>query len=367
MMFFVITLTLFYVILILTYFIVWIRIPYFVSKPIDTFYQYSILIPSRNEANTIAICLYDIIAQQYPTDHFEIIVINDDSTDETASIVEALIEKNPAISISLLNTATIGETGKKAAITYGVSNAKGSHILMTDADCTRSKNWLATINSFMVSTQSKMVYAPVVFKANTLFEKIQSLEFAGLVAIGGAAIELQNPNMCSASNLIIEKNVFIELGGYSGSEHIATGDDEFLLHKVCRTYPSEVHFLKNAEAIVSTSANNTLSELANQRKRWVSASTKYENSYITAILVAAYLFNALIVFELFASPVIGITMLVIKTIVEGLFLVNVLSFLKRPTYILLLPLAEPFHILYVLFIGLWGNSGSYQWKSRTLR
>jgi cellulose synthase/poly-beta-1,6-N-acetylglucosamine synthase-like glycosyltransferase len=211
------------------------------------------------------------------------------------------------------------------------------------------------------------VYAPVAFKASSLFEKIQSLEFAGLVAIGGAAIELKNPNMCSGANLIVEKQAFIDVDGYSGSEHIATGDDEHLLHKISKAYPDRIHFLKNTDAVVTTNANQSLGELASQRKRWVSKSAKYDNIYITVILVAAYLFNAAIVYQLIMAPMVGLTMLLLKTITEGLFLYNVLAFFKRREFILLLPLAEPFHILYVLFIGLWANMGTYNWKGRHLK
>jgi cellulose synthase/poly-beta-1,6-N-acetylglucosamine synthase-like glycosyltransferase len=362
-----ILLTLFYLSLIGAYYIAWLRIPYFLAKPGHSPNTYSILIPARNEATQIEQCLADIIEQTNHTTSFEIIVIDDASTDQTATIVEIFIQDHPGYTIRLLNTHNYASQGKKASITYAISEASGNYIIMTDADCRRGPNWLYTIDRFMAETHSRLVYAPVLFKATTLFEKIQSLEFAGLVAIGGAAIELKNPNMCSGSNLIVEKQTFIDVGGYTGSEHIATGDDEYLLHKVSKVYPDQIHFLKNTDAVVTTNANQSLGELASQRKRWVSASTKYENIYITAILVAAYLFNAVIVHQLIAEPMIGLSMLALKAIIEGLFLYNVLAFFKRKQFILLLPLAEPFHILYVLFIGLWANIGTYNWKGRDVK
>jgi cellulose synthase/poly-beta-1,6-N-acetylglucosamine synthase-like glycosyltransferase len=173
--------------------------------------------------------------------------------------------------------------------------------------------------------------------------------------------------MCSAANLILETKVFAEVGGYAGNEQVATGDDEFLLHKVLKVYPNHVRFMKNREAIVTTSANQSLSALADQRRRWVSKSAKYENRYITAILVAAYLFNAGIVYHLIANPKVGLYLLIIKSLTEGIFLYSVLKFFKRKQYILFLPLAEPFHILYVLIIGLWANMGSYNWKGRNVK
>jgi cellulose synthase/poly-beta-1,6-N-acetylglucosamine synthase-like glycosyltransferase len=360
-------LTLFYVALIAAYYMVWLRIPQFKSQSQQSVHtSFSVLVPARNESATIETCLLGIINQSYPTSAYEIIVINDDSTDDTAERVQRIIDAHPNHTIRLLHTALHHVSGKKAAITLAAETAIGTYLILTDADCTREQKWLHTINSFVLAKQPTMVYAPVIFKAKSVFEKLQLLEFAGLVAIGGAAIEMNNPNMCSASNLIVSKNAFFAVNGYKGSEHLATGDDEYLLHKVCKQFPETVRFLKNREALVSTSANNTIGELAQQRKRWVSASTTYENRWITAILVCAYLFNALIVYQLFANPTTGLIILGIKALVEGLFIYNVLSFLGQKSTILLLPLAEPFHILYVLFIGLWGNMGTYKWKDRTV-
>ncbi len=360
-----------YVLLIAAYTIGWLRMDYFhpdEENGSTTYFGFTILIPARNEEILIGKCLQDIADQHYPADKFEIIVLDDHSTDDTSKIVNAFVQRT-GMQVQLLDMKDSKEERKykKAAITYGIKHAKFDYIILTDADCERGTKWLLTINSFINHKKSKLVYAPVAFKADTIFQKLQSLEFAGLVGIGGAAIELKNPNMCSAANLIFSKHVFNEVNGYSGNDGIASGDDEFLMHKIFKYYPNEVHFLLNREAIVHTSANTSLQQLADQRRRWVSKSTKYENRYITVILIGAYLFNAGILFHLIFAPMHGLMMLTIKTVVEGLFLYLVLAFLKKRRYLVYLPLAEIFHILYVLIIGIWANSGSYNWKGRNLK
>lgn len=369
MILFACVLLVFYVVLILAYYIAWKRIPSFRYSEVAASDTFSIIIAMRNEEAVAIDCLESILLQNYPANKVEVIVIDDYSTDKTSDCVCLFMKSHPNFKMKLLHMENDPLKGskKKAAITYGISQAAGKYIILTDADCVRGPKWLSAINSYIQYSSSKMIYAPVIFKANTLFEKLQSLEFAGLVAIGGAAIEIKNPNMCSASNLIFEKQVFHEVDGYQGSENVATGDDEYLLHKIFKKYPEHIHFLKNREAIVTTSANSTLSELASQRRRWVSQSAKYENRYITAILIAAYLFNLLIVVNLVMHPKIGCMLLAIKTLTEGLFLYDVLKFFKRKTYIFFLPLAEPFHILYVLIIGIWANMGTYNWKGRDVR
>jgi cellulose synthase/poly-beta-1,6-N-acetylglucosamine synthase-like glycosyltransferase len=364
-------LTLLYVLLILAYYFGWINIQYFnaqikVEEPKNLF---SILIPARNEAHVISKCLEDILKQNYPRELFEVIVINDYSTDETSLAVETFNNKYPETKVRLMQMSDDRENRKhkKAAITFGIHHAINKYIILTDADCERGTEWLNVLNQFIDQTKAKMVYAPVAFKAVNIFQKIQALEFAGLVGIGAAAIQLKNPNMCSAANLVFEKSVFDEVEGYKGYDGIASGDDEFLMHKVFKRYPNDVRFLRNENSIVFTSANTSLHELADQRRRWVSKSTKYENRYITAILVGAYFFNASIIFNLIVNFEFGLIQLLAKTLAEGIFLWSVLSFFKKRKYLIFLPLAELFHIVYVIIIGIWANFGTYNWKGRNLK
>jgi antibiotic biosynthesis monooxygenase (ABM) superfamily enzyme len=171
--------------------------------------------------------------------------------------------------------------------------------------------------------------------------------------------------MCSAANLIFEKQVFFEVNGYTDNEHIMTGDDEFLMHKIFKKYPNKVKFLFDKNAIVETGANGTLAQLTEQRKRWVSKSTKYENRYITLILVMAYFYNLSMAINVFINWQLAFNQMLFKIFIEGLFLFTMLKFYNKKWLILLLPLAEIFHIIYVIIIGIWANFATYKWKERT--
>jgi cellulose synthase/poly-beta-1,6-N-acetylglucosamine synthase-like glycosyltransferase len=328
--------------------------------------SFSIVISARNEAGFINQCLQSIINQNYDANQFEIIVINDHSTDDTLGILSQFNIQHSTFNISIIDLADFDKIyNKKQAITKGIELAKFDYIILTDADCTRGNNWLKTINQFINISSAKMVYAPVEFAAKNIFEKLQALEFAGLVGVGAAAMELKYPNMCSAANLIFEKKVFFEVNGYADNMHVISGDDEFLMHKIFKKYPNQVQFLHQKEAIVLTGANGTLSQLTEQRKRWVSKSTKYENRYITFILIMAYFYNISMVVNLFIDWHLAFHQIVFKTLIEGIFLVTILKLFGKTKLILLLPLAEIFHVLYVIIIGIWANFGTYNWKGRT--
>ncbi len=362
----------FYFVLILMFWIGWILIKQR-TEPFknENKTKFTILIPVRNEEELILENLNSLLSLNYPFDLFEILILNDHSTDRTGEITEKFIQDNKNFPLKLVDLSTYSEIkNKKDVITFGVNNAQTEWIVLTDGDCRRNSDWLKALNEFIVEHNCKMIYAPVEFSSNGVFEHIQALEFSGLVGIGGAAIRLKKPNMCSAANLAFKKEVFIEMGGYDDNNHIASGDDEYLLHKVFKMYPDEVFFLKDLRALVSTSPNSSIEQLANQRRRWVSKSTHYENRSITAILAAAYFFNLSILLNfilgIFYDNFLWLAFIQIafKALIEGLFLFDVLRFFKRSYLILFLLIAEPFHIFYVLIIGIWANLAGYNWKGR---
>ncbi len=370
--FFSLLLLLFYVGLIGTFAYGWFSIPEFKSEnSASDFIRFDVLVPLRNEEAQVRRLLQNFRRLDYPLNRFSITLINDHSTDNTEREIRACMAEFPEFPFRLINVAEIEGLGsKKAAITYGIQQSDADWIVLTDADCSHAVNWLKTISSFVVSRNAKMVYAPVMFGSENTFQHMQALEFAGLLGIGAAAIQLKNPNMCSAANLCFSKTVFAEVGGYQDKMHLASGDDEFLLHKVFKRYPNQVFFLKNRDALVVTDANSTLRQLSDQRRRWVSKSTHYDNRYITAILIGAYLFNLSILVNLILGIWnlqflrIGVAQLLGKALVEFSILFPVVHFFKRPALILFLIVAEPFHILYVLIIGIWANLGAYNWKGR---
>jgi len=367
-------LTLGYIVLILYFYTGWLKInKHFEKEETPASTKFSILISMRNEAHCVLENMTNLFQQNYPLHLFELVLINDHSTDNTLEIITDFKNLHPELPISVIDLSKeSGVKNKKQAITKGIEHAKFDWIVLTDADCIREATWLQAVNRLLSHKKHlNFVYAPVVLQANNWFEKLQSLEFSGLLGIGAGSIQLSNPNMCSAANLIFRKSIFNQVEGYKGNEQIASGDDEFLMHKIHVKFPGTLAFLKDREAIVSTKSASNLNEFMEQRKRWVSKSTKYENKSITFILVAAYLFNLLLVFYLSYGIVelgflkLGIFVLLMKTFLEGLFIFSVLKFLKLESYIWYLPIAAPFHLLYVIAIGFLANTKKYHWKDRT--
>ena len=189
--------------------------------------------------------------------------------------------------------------------------------------------------------------------------------------------------MCNGANLAYTKKAFEEVGGFAGIDNIASGDDMLLMHKIYKQWPDKVMFLKSKAAIVQTTPVNSIKEFFNQRIRWASKADKYDDKRIFAVLLLVYIVNVL----LLALPVIAVfdnvqysmfnvqcsmigvwlLLLLLKTLVELLFLYPVAKFFNKQSMLWLFPLMQPFHIIYTVIAGWLGKFGSYSWKERKVK
>ncbi len=331
----------------------------------------SIVVPARNEETHIQTSLSDLFAQDYSRDKFEVILVNDHSEDRTRELALATGSQHPNFRLLDLDMKQ-GVAYKKAAVAYGIAAAKGEIILVTDADCRMGSDWLSEMASEFTPGVG-MVSGPVLLESETVFGDMQALEFMGLIAVGAGSIGAGSPNMCNGANLAYRKKVFEEVGGFRGIDQIASGDDELLMHKISVLTDWEIVFAKRSGAIVSTKAHRTWKDFREQRLRWVSKSTHYQNSSITLTLVISYLailgLPLLLVLSIFYPvlwPFFWIN-LGLKILAEATILRTAARFFdKLPLMRWLIP-EQLVHIIYVLWVGIAGNRKSYTWKGRKVK
>ena len=365
-------LTLIYGFLVFTFIIGWHKLTFFKSQVSESKTKVSIIVAARDEELNIAKTIDDLLAQQYPKDLTEVIIIDDHSTDRTAEIVLSYADKN--VKLIKLNEDKALNSYKKKAIQTAIGSCSGDLIITTDADCRMGEKWLSSIVNFYQVKGYKMISSPVAyFQEKNLFERLQSLEFLYLIGLGASTIGNKKPSTCNGANLAYEKKIFYEVGGFQGIDDLASGDDELLLHKIAAKYADKIGFLKNRNAIVYTHAKETLGSFIQQRKRWASKSTRYKNKSIIVLGVFVWGFNVSILANFVAGlffPGFLITtfyQILAKMILESLFLWNVTGFAKRRSLMVLIPLLNVLHILYIIYIGIAGNSGKYSWKGRMVR
>ncbi|MEO8085563.1 MAG: glycosyltransferase [Bacteroidota bacterium] len=335
----------------------------------------SVIIPARNEAENIFDCLSDFIRQDYPFDSFEVIVADDHSNDDTSAIVQKFIHDHPALRIQLLQLKAGGEnkTYKKYAITSAIDISAGELIITTDADCRRGRMWLKSIAGYYASCHPEMISAPVIFEGEkSWLEKIQSLEFLGLVGIGAAAIRNGYPFLCNGANLAFSKEVFRVTGGYDAAKNISSGEDTQLMLKIAPRGKERIQFLKSIHATVRTKAQKSMQELLDQRKRWASKIPVQMNAFTICIAIVAYFLHAGLLISGFGILYSGnlycfFIPLFIKMIPEFILLTSVAGFFKKSKLLYLFLPAQFIYPIYISVVGISSFSKSYQWKGREVK
>ncbi|SVD50820.1 uncharacterized protein METZ01_LOCUS403674, partial [marine metagenome] len=200
----------------------------------------SVIISAHNESQNIGKCLDTILSQNYPPHKFEIIVINDRSEDNTGLILEKYMNDHSQIQIITINEFKPGISPKKNAITQGVNIATGDIIATTDADCEASEDWIKIMVSFFTKETGMVVgLAPLKPTAWILspFTCIDAL-FGSLIAYG--SLGWNHAVTCTGRNFAYRKQLFQEINGFSGIDHILTGDDDLFMMKVSRKTNLEI-------------------------------------------------------------------------------------------------------------------------------
>ena len=334
---------------------------------------WSVMITSYNRTEYLEQCIKSVLAEGFPPEEMQIEVVDDHSTDATAEVISRYAHQG--VKLIKLNESEPLNSYKKKAISEAINLAVGELIITTDADCRMHSKWLSTILDYYEQNNFKLISSPVVyFEEKTKFEELQSLEFLYLIGLGAAGIGNQMPSTCNGANLAYRKDVFFELGGFKGIDDVASGDDELFLHKVAHAYPGTIGFCKSAEAIVFTHAKPNLKEFLSQRKRWASKTVKYKDKKILVLGLAIWLFNLSLIFNfclgIFYNPIFILLLVgqfVIKFVVEILFLRQLTVFAKRKKLLYYLGFLTFVHVLYLVYIGVAGNWGKYNWKGRMVK
>ncbi|MBA2746001.1 MAG: glycosyltransferase [Flavisolibacter sp.] len=326
----------------------------------------SVVIAARNEADNILRTLDSLDRQSYPKEFFEIIVVDDHSTDHTTEIVL----QRQLINCRLIKQDT-GIFSKKQAIDKAIHAATGELILATDADCTLPPTWIETMAAFYSDHHAAFIAAPVkLHYGQNFIERFQSLDFMMLQGITASGIALDLHYMCNGANLAYPKKRFAEVNGFEGIDSVATGDDMLLMFKIKKSAPGKIFFLKNQTAMVSTAPMPTILSFLMQRRRWASKTPVYEDKRLIGILAFVYFINlwmvVLTVASFFSMAYLPLALgfLLIKALSEMIFLYPVAQFFNEKKLLKYLFLYQPMHVVYTVFIGIWSQLGKYEWKGR---
>jgi glycosyltransferase involved in cell wall biosynthesis len=333
----------------------------FIGLPPKT--SFSIIVPFRNEAKNLPVLLESFSKLNYPTDLFEVILV-DDASDLRCKINDF------GFKILLIDSIRGSNSPKKDAITTAMEIVKTNWVITTDADCTVPENWLLALDNFIQLHPVSMIAGAVTYDCNNSFlHHFQQLDLASLQGATIGSFGIKKGFMCNGANFAYTKSFFQKLKGFEGNSTIASGDDVFLLQKAIAKYPEKVAYLKSKNTIVTTKPVNDWKSLFYQRVRWASKTTSYQSIFGKRLGLLVFVMNFGFIFGL-ALTLLGMLpyfflglYFLIKFGIDTALIQQTNKFLRKHKirYLLLSSLWYPFFstavALYCLF-------GKYEWKGR---
>ncbi|BAO75944.1 glycosyltransferase family 2 protein [Winogradskyella sp. PG-2] len=357
------------------------KVDYFKIQDLKAKTKFSLVIPFRNEVENLPKLLTSISQLNYSKSLFEVILVDDESEDDSISVIKKSLgvksskkDVHRNDNIKIIQNKRTSNSPKKDAITSAIVISKSDWIITTDADCVLPKYLLDVFDECIQTKNPNCIVAPVTYRnSNSFFNRFQILDILSLQGATIGGFGLKKPFLCNGANFAYRKSTFLNLNGFEGNLNIASGDDIFLLEKFIKEDIKKVSYLKSEKAIVATNPVNTGTELIQQRLRWASKTSRSTNAFskiIGSIILlgnlASILLIPLVIFGYLTSK-IAIALFVIKFSIDFLLLFKTSRFFKQETLLISYissSIIYPFFSIYIVILSLFK---SYEWKGRTFK
>jgi len=311
-------------------------------------YSVSVVVAARNEEGNIGRCLERLVSQDYPSDRYEVVVVDDRSEDGTGEIVEDFGRRYDNVRLVRVDAVPVGLSAKKHALGKGIAASEGEIIFVTDADCLPGRGWISGMMRYfepgvgMVAGYSPFEVGEGLFGSafgvleqvvawgvneryrevalsggmgsagvsrlsmepqswvgshgvwHSLFERVLAFEAMVTATMAAGSIGIGGGITCAARNLAYRREVFEEVGGFSKIGKARSGDDTLLLQLVEKETKWKVRYAISPKTFVETFPPDGLGAFFDQRTRHLST-VKLFSKPLLASAGAIYLFDLVLV------------------------------------------------------------------------
>lgn len=329
----------------------------------------SVIIAARNEAAHIATCLESVLNQTYENEQYEVIVVNDRSSDNTGVIAESYISTYNNLKVITITDLPLKVSPKKWAIQKGIENSRGEILLFTDADCQVKPTWMESmVGCFMPDTGMVIGFSAI--RAVSFFEKLQAFDFLSLMAAAFGACTMGLKWSASGQNLGYRRKAFDQAGGFSSVINRISGDDALMVQLIRKLKTWRIVFNPDPRSFNETEPQNNLKSLIHQRSRWASNATIMIklNPVLFFYLFAVFIFYSGLVAGMVCSLLYSVCLwplvfgFIHKMIIDLLITVKASSIFHQPFSPAVFIIWFLFQLPYTLLVGLRGSLQIFKWK-----
>jgi cellulose synthase/poly-beta-1,6-N-acetylglucosamine synthase-like glycosyltransferase len=326
----------------------------------------SVIICAKDEADNLRKFLPSILNQEYPD--FEVIVINDGSTDETEILLQDLCVEYPKLRTTFVPVGANNVSTKKLGLTLGIKAAKNELLIFTDADCVpEDKMWIARITrNFTRETDFVLGYGAYLQEKGFLNRLITYDTLFIALQYMGMALS-RKPYMGVGRNLAYRKEAFFAQKGFASTLHLSSGDDDLLVNKASNPWNTKIEIAP--DSITWSKPNKTFNDWIYQKERHLSVSSYYKDSskfrlffepvtrgVFYLVLILTLVFGNLI--TMIAAGVLFLT----RFIVQLSIINSSAKHFRGRKYLSMLIVFDIFLPLVNLYLLVFGRKTPHRWK-----
>lgn len=310
----------------------------------------SIIISCKNEANNIYQTVDSILKQDYSD--FELIVIDDFSTDDTLEILKSI--NNPKLKFL---SSSVNAPGKKRALHQAIMASENELLLFTDADCRpKSDKWILSMVSKFHNSDIVLGYGPIK-KKDSLLNLFQEYE-TWLTAVQYFTYAISGvPYMGVGRNLMYRKSVYLKNKGFERHLDVVSGDDDLFISEVGRSNNIGINIDPNSFMV--SEAKGTINEFLKQKSRHISTSTRYSLKHqllLGLFALSQWVFHCLIIYSMITHSVswtVIISLLISKYALQSILHFKWTKILKSNRILLFFPILDILIFIYYITLPIY--------------
>jgi cellulose synthase/poly-beta-1,6-N-acetylglucosamine synthase-like glycosyltransferase len=328
----------------------------------------SVVIAARNEADHLPHTLEALASQHYP--NFEVIVVDDRSTDETLALLERWQQRDHRFHHVQITDDPQEGSPKVAALQQGIAVATGDLLLLTDADCMMPPGWIAGMAAhFTPDVGAVLGYVELSAPNGTLVEHIQAFDYFAMMALLDGATKLGRPLGAAGANVAYRRSAYDHVGGFEALPPEAVSDDMALIQQIIDHTSYRVAFCDDPHATVRSPAEPTAQQAIVQRMRWMGGGQDvlHRNWPLLVLSGTIGMFNGM----LLAFPLLltrrslrrALTRSVLVRIAVDLISYGVVAWrVRRLDLLRYFPLWLPVQIVWTNVLPILNSIGRWTWK-----